>query len=127
MINAIPLEATTRSKIGQSPLLYIRIEYNTTEFFLGDLRRYVEITHRDGKEMPFDETAKLRSTNDYILDLIKLCQNLKESSNKIHRIHFWKHKDLKIKGMDIEKGNIANTEISVVSLLKLENGTKVQG
>ena len=61
MIHAIPLEATTRSKTGQYPLLYIRIEYNNSEFFIGDLRRYVKIINKYGKEMLFDETAKLRS------------------------------------------------------------------
>ena len=65
MIEAIPLEATTRSKTGQYPLLYIRIEYNTPEFFSGDLRRYVKITDREGREISLEETAKLRSPDDY--------------------------------------------------------------
>jgi len=125
MIRAIPLEATTRSKTGQYPLLYIRIEYNTPEFFSGDLRRYVKIADREGREMPFEETAKLRSPNDYYLDLTNLCKKLSDCNDKILRVHFWKHEDLRIKGWDIENGNIKNTKISVVSSPKQENKTKV--
>ena len=105
MINAIPLEATTRSKTGQFPLLYIRIEYNTAEFFSGDLRRYVKIADRDGKEMPIEETGKLRSPKDYSLDLSKLSEKIKKSANKIYKVHIWKHEDLKILGWDID-GNV---------------------
>jgi CRISPR-associated protein Csh2 len=118
MINAIPLEATTRSKTGQYPLLYIRIEYNTAEFFSGDLRRYVKIADREGKEMSIEETGKLRSPDDYRLDLSKLCEKLTACEDRILRIHFWKHDDLRIRGWNIENGKIKNTQISVVSLPK---------
>jgi len=43
IIEAIPLEATTRSKIGQTPRLYLRLEYQDDKTFLGDLRRYVSL------------------------------------------------------------------------------------
>jgi len=113
MINAIPLEATTRSKTGQYPLLYIRIEYNTAEFFIGDLRRYVKIADREGNEMPIEETGKLRSPDDYTLDLSKLRERLIDCSKRILKVHFWKHDDLRIRGWNIDNGNI-----SVVSLPK---------
>ena len=102
MIKAIPLEATTRSKTGQYPLLYIRIEYNTPEFFSGDLRRYAKLTDKEGKEMPFEETAKLRSPDDYNLDLTKLCKKLGDCKDKILRVLFWKHEDLMVKGWDTD-------------------------
>jgi len=124
MINAIPLEATTRSKTGQYPLLYIRIEYNTSEFFLGDLRRYVKIADREGKEMPVEETGKLRSPDDYTLDLSKLCERLIDCSERILRVHLWKHDDLRIRGWNIDNGKIIDTQISVVSLPK-EDDIKV--
>ena len=108
MINAIPLEATTRSKTGQYPLLYIRIEYNTSEFFSGDLRRCVKIADRDGKEMPIEETGKIRSRDDYNLDLSKLCKKLEKHNEKIYKIHFWKHEDLRILGWDIAEDRIEN-------------------
>lgn len=102
MIKAIPLEATTRSKIGQSPLLYIRVEYTTPEFFSGDFRRYVKIVEKDGegniKEIPFNDTAKLRSTEDYKLDLTRLRGRLIEHGDKISKIHFWKSDDIELIG-----------------------------
>lgn len=120
MIKAIPLEATTRSKTGQYPRLYIRIEYKNPEFLLGDLRRYIKIVDREGKEMPFEDTSKLRSPDDYNLDLTKLCKKLEGFNDKILKIHFWKHDDLKIKGWDIKEGKIKNTELAILSLPKQE-------
>jgi len=76
MINAIPLEATTRSKIGQTPLIYIRVEYNSPEFFIGDLRNSIKIVGKDGKEMPFEETSKLRNMKEYSIDLSELAKKL---------------------------------------------------
>jgi len=107
MLNAIPLEATTRSKTGQSPLLYIRVEYNTPEFFSGDFRRYVKVAEKGGnKEMSPDETAKLRSTDDYALDLTKLSDALGKHSDKIERIHFWKSQDIEIRGWKNQDGKL---------------------
>jgi len=118
ILHAIPLEATTRSKIGQYPLLYIRVEYNNSKLFIGDLRRYVKIMDREGREMLFDETAKLRFPGDYILDLTNFSEKLGDYNDKILKVHFWKHGDLRIKGWDIENGKIKNAEIPIVSLPK---------
>lgn len=119
MINAIPLEATTRSKTGQYPLLYIRIEFNTPEYFLGDLRRYVKITDETGIEMPFSKTATLRSSEDYNLDLTKLNHKIDHCKDKILKVYFWKHEDLTIDGLDIENGNtITDAKIPIVQLPK---------
>lgn len=131
MIKAIPLEATTRSKTGQSPLLYVRVEYNTPEFFSGDFRRYVRIVERDNKDnvlraIPFDDTAKLRSTDDYRLDLAELGAKLIEHSDKISTIYFWKSDDIEISGWDDHgklkgsKGGGKEIEIPIEMLLKIE-------
>lgn len=129
MVKAIPLEATTRSKTGQSPLLYIRVEYNMPEIFLGDFRRYVKIAEKGGdKEMPFDDTAKLRSTGDYKLDLAKLREKLSEQGDKIMKIHFWKSDDIEISGWENQDGKLKaknsagkEIEIPIVTLLKTKN------
>lgn len=122
MIKAIPLEATTRSKTGQSPLLYVRVEYNTSEFFSGDFRKYVKIVESGGKAIPFDDTAKLRSANDYKLDLAELKAKLIEHSDKISTIHFWKSDDIEISGWDgqdeklkgtLKESNVAEKEIEI--------------
>ena len=118
MIHAIPLEATTRSKKGQCPLLYTRVEYKKADFFLCDLRRYVKITDKDGNVMSFDATAKLRSPDDYKLDLTKLSEKLGKQHDKIQKIHYWKHEDLEVKGWEINNGKLKtkDVEIPVVQL-----------
>lgn len=133
MIHAIPLEATTRSKTGQCPLLYVRVEYTTPESFLGDLRRYVKIVDKNNGEMSFDDTAKLRSPDGYKLDLTKLKEKLESHKGKINKIYFWKHQDLEIKGWDLESDgkweyeeNDTKTkrEIRIINLPKPEKETQ---
>lgn len=127
MVKAIPLEATTRSKTGQSPLLYIRVEYNTPEFFSGDFRKYVKIVESGGKAILFDDTAKLRSANDYKLDLAELKAKLIEHSNKISTIHFWKSDDIEVSGWNGQDGKLKGSngdrkeiKIPIEMLLKTE-------
>jgi len=121
MINAIPFEATTRSKIGQHPLLYIRIEYNNPKFFLDDLRKYVRLTDEKCEEISSDETMKLRSTNEYKLDLTKLSQKLKDYTDKISEIYYWKNDDLEVKGWDIEDKKLKLNDKEIPIVIPLEN------
>lgn len=100
IVKSIPLEATTRSKIGQRPLLYIRVEYNNAEYFLGDLRKYLKIVDEQNNEFSFDDTAKLRSPKDYKLDASELCAKLKGSDPMIQKIHFWKDTDFNLVGWE---------------------------
>ncbi|MEW5801425.1 MAG: type I-B CRISPR-associated protein Cas7/Csh2 [bacterium] len=88
IIRSIPLEATTRSKIGQTPRLYIRVEYKDNQTFLGDLRDQIVLDKTDG----------LRSIADFHLDVTRLSCLLKKQISKISRILFWQHADLKISG-----------------------------
>jgi len=104
MIKAIPLEATTRSKTGQSPLLYLRVEYNNKEIFLGDLRRYIKLVDHNGSEIPFDQSTKLGSLKEYKLDLSDLKNKLDKVKENIFCIHFWKHEDIGINGWDLKNG-----------------------
>ncbi len=95
------------------------MQSNTTSgFFLGDLRKYVKITDKASKELDFDETAKLRSPDEYYLDLTKLCEKLEHYKNKISKIHFWKHDDLKVNGWNEENGKlkIKDANIPIVQL-----------
>src|SRR3990167_665602 len=117
MIKAIPLEATTRSKTGQSPLMYIRIEYNNPEFFIGDLRRYVKLTDQSGNEITFDNTSKLSSPKEYKLDISELKKKLEIFGKNISQVHFWKHEDMNIHGWNL--GNDGKLKYEVE-----ENGKK---
>jgi len=116
MIKAIPFEATTRSKMGQTPLFYLRVEYNNKEFFIGDLRRYVKLVDKDNKEIPFDESDKL-DWDKYKLDISKLKTKLEKSKDKISTIYFWKQEDIELTGWG-SKENDNNVEFEIVELSK---------
>lgn len=106
IVRAIPLEATTRSKIGQQPLLYIRIEFNDSEFFLSDLRKYIKFIDSNNNEITFNDTDHLRSMGDYKLDLTDLKEKILSVKDKILKISYWKDSDLKLYGWDIKDNHL---------------------
>ncbi len=87
---SILTETNTRTKIGQHPRLYIRIEFNDRETFIGDLRRYIEMDKIDG----------LRDVNEYSLKIDKLADKLNKFKDKIKKIFIKKDEDLKIEGYE---------------------------
>lgn len=84
LIKSIPLQAT-RSKIGQYPRLYMRLEYVSDEDFIGDLRSYVNL----------DRTETLREPTDFAVDLSRLKEILEVNANKIDRVHLWYDQEMK--------------------------------
>jgi CRISPR-associated protein Csh2 len=66
------------------------VEYKDSQTFLGDLRDQISL----------DKTDSLRSIADFNLDLHRLSALLKKEINKISRIWFWQHSDLKISGWE---------------------------
>lgn len=87
LLKSIPLQATTRSKIGQTPRLLLRIEYNDDASFLGDLRRYVKV----------EPEENLRDINELKLVVMPLLDLMETNKNKINKIYLWQHEDLKLK------------------------------
>ena len=65
---AIAQDATTRSKIGHKPHLYLRIE-NDDDLFIGDLRKYVDIS--------YDSSKPIRSLSDLNVSFSRLSDKLK--------------------------------------------------
>jgi CRISPR-associated protein Csh2 len=78
---SLKLEATTRSKIGENPLLYMRVEYNDSETMIGDLRRFVEVDQMEGRP--------IRSLADLKVNLEDLAGKLVEFANEINKIYLW--------------------------------------
>ncbi len=91
MIYAIPF-CRTRSKIGQTPRLYLRVELTDDKTFLKDLREYLSLKA--------NEEYKLRNIGEFTLDMTKLVTYLEEYYNKIKDIHFWKDDNLQTNGLD---------------------------
>jgi CRISPR-associated protein Csh2 len=98
ILKSIPL-ARTRSKIGQYPRLYLRIELSGKDQFLKDLRPMLKIISAD-KNIA-SNLRLIRKPADYSVDISSLVVYLSANKNKIHKIHYFKDDQLDIP--DFEK------------------------
>ena len=90
MLKAMLSEATSRSKIGQLPRLYLRIEYNeNTNAKLGDMRE--DITPK-AKEDKLKDT--IRDIKDYTLDVSALVTRIEQHKDIIQNAHLFLHPSL---------------------------------
>lgn len=83
LIKSIPLNAT-RSKAGQYPRFYLRVEYKTPDFLIGDLRDLVKLNEKEG----------LRSITEVTLNVRSLVDKLVENNEKIASLVFWQDTNL---------------------------------
>ncbi|MEM2127109.1 MAG: type I-B CRISPR-associated protein Cas7/Csh2 [Candidatus Bathyarchaeia archaeon] len=74
---SLQVQPTTRSKIGESPHLYLRVEYKDADTILGDLRKYVNIKYKD----------TVRSLNDLELNFDPLYEHIKGYMDRISQIY----------------------------------------
>ncbi len=89
MVRAIPLLAT-RSKIGQQPRLYIRLELNDSETVLKDLRNYLTIE----KKQELEDIRDIRDINEYSLEADALASYIKDQHQKIKKVIYFQDDDL---------------------------------
>lgn len=83
---AIP-ELATRSKIGQYPRLYLRVEYKDNETILGDLRDYLKFS---------SEEESVRDIKEVSLDITELVQFLGKNKDRISKLHYFADEKLKL-------------------------------
>lgn len=83
LIEALPLLATTRSKLGQTPRLYLRVQYRDDRTLLGDLRAGLSLKREEG----------LEGIDDVELDFTGLVRQLKRAEDRIEKVVFWRHPD----------------------------------
>ncbi len=98
LLRAIPAEATTRSKFGQTPRLYLHVRYKEERYPfppVGDFRDLVEFQPNEG--LP---PRKVRSVEDYTLGLAPLTEALSSRSESIEEIRLWIHPDLRTAGWE---------------------------
>lgn len=81
MFEALPLLATTRSKIGQTPRLYLRVEYRDPHTFVGDLREGLRLERTEG----------LESLDDVKLDFMGLVDRLVGVKDRIQEVRVQIH------------------------------------
>ena len=79
----------SRSKFGQMPRLLIKIDYNESGFFIGDLEKYIKIIN-------MENDLKIRSIKDFTLDISKLIDVLDTNKNKIQNIYYKIDKNLNV-------------------------------
>jgi CRISPR-associated protein Csh2 len=80
MVKAIPLLAT-RSKIGQQPRLYLRIELCDSETVLKDLRNYLSIR----KDEKLDDIRDIRNISEYTVEAGALADYINKNTSKIKK------------------------------------------
>ncbi len=85
LVKAIPQQAT-RSKIGQFPRLYLRIQYKDQETVMGDLRETINLKNK----------AKLKGINDVTLELDSMSKKLADHKDLVDRIIYWQDSTLKL-------------------------------
>lgn len=78
---AIKNQTISRSKVGQEPRLYIRVEYADESFHLGGLSR--DLSLNETESVPVD---KLRSVRDVTLDATDLVDRLDRASERIEQV-----------------------------------------
>ena len=78
---AIKNQTISRSKVGQEPRLYCRVEYGDESFHLGGLDRDLELDEEHSK--PDEE---LRTVRDLTLDVTGLVDRLNGASDRIERV-----------------------------------------
>lgn len=82
---ALKNQTISRSKIGQEPRLYIRVEYDTPGYHEGDLHTGIELDEEYSKP-----DSELRSIRDVGLEVTPLVKQLISASNSGHikKVHF---------------------------------------
>ena len=104
----------SRSKFGQSPRLLIQIEYNESNFFIGDLNNKITIVH------DLDDDKKLRKITELKLDLTKLVESIEENKEKIVKINYKFDSDLKLNEYStdelLDKFQSMGIEVSEINL-----------
>ncbi|HET7323187.1 MAG TPA: type I-B CRISPR-associated protein Cas7/Csh2 [Halococcus sp.] len=78
---SIKNQTITRSKVGQEPRLYLRVEYGDKRFHIGGLTHYLD-TVGDA-----DDARAYRTVRDVTLDATDLLARLKDHDDRIERIH----------------------------------------
>lgn len=96
MKNAIP-NLATRSKIGQYPRLYLRVEYKDSETILGDLRDYINLKEKN---------ENIRDVNECTIEIDRLVSHLNNNKDKIKTIYYYLDSSLKLMLGDTEVARI---------------------
>lgn len=79
---AMKNQTLTRSKIGQQPEFYLRVEYSEDNFHIGNLTEFLKIDDNNSTDI-----EKARTTTDLTVDLTELIETLEAYKERIEAIH----------------------------------------
>ncbi len=77
---ALKNQTVTRSKAGQQPLLYLRVEYEQDGFEIGRLNDRIDVA----SDLPEDE---IRGTDDFQLDVSELVTTLADNEARVKTVY----------------------------------------
>lgn len=86
LVKSIPLLAT-RSKVGQYPRLYMRVEYKDSETILGDMRSLIKMK---------ENTENPRDISEVLLDVSQLKSYLISNKDRVKSVHYFIDSQLKL-------------------------------
>lgn len=86
MKNAIP-NLATRSKIGQYPRLYIRVEYKDNQTVLGDFRDHIKL---------IEKNPSIRDINECSIDISRLVKLLNDNKDRIQKLVYFVDNSLEL-------------------------------
>ena len=118
IVNSIKMKTDPRSKIGQEPLLYIRVEYKSNDYFIGDFRKFLKLSDNEGKEIPFDKYDKL-DRGKYKIDVTDLIKKLEKKKEHILKIHFWINEDIELVNL-VEEDEGKKKNVQLIDNRKME-------
>ncbi|WP_226021920.1 type I-B CRISPR-associated protein Cas7/Csh2 [Halomicrobium salinisoli] len=76
---AVKNQTTSRSKLGQEPRLYLRVEYEADNYHIGGLQEMLDLSE--------DSAEPLRSVSDVVVDASALVEALDNASDRIETVH----------------------------------------
>ncbi|RDZ43422.1 type I-B CRISPR-associated protein Cas7/Csh2 [Haloferax sp. Atlit-19N] len=76
---ALKNQTTSRSKLGQEPRLYVRVEYEEGNYHVGGLQNLLELAD--------DSSESLRSVKDVVVDVTELVDTLAHVADRIDTLH----------------------------------------
>ncbi|MBT1248355.1 MULTISPECIES: type I-B CRISPR-associated protein Cas7/Csh2 [unclassified Thermosipho (in: thermotogales)] len=106
VIKSLKLLSSTRSKIGQKPRLYVRLEYKDSETLIGDLRDFIDIEIKE-KHIP-------AQPGDVEISLKRLLKLIEDNEKNIEKVVIWQDENatfIKEKLTDLIKNKELKVEI----------------
>ncbi|WP_027340298.1 type I-B CRISPR-associated protein Cas7/Csh2 [Halonatronum saccharophilum] len=106
MVKAIPLNRT-RSKIGQTPRFYLRVELKDNQSYLNDLREYIKLDYKVAE-------IEVREINQCEVDIDELVTYLNDNKDKVSTVHYWIDGKVEFKnnGLDQLADDIVKKELN---------------